>query len=126
MYTGSEDTKKFTHQPVWAETGTAVETNMYMVNDQYYQCAAEACGSGSADQDMVYGTVYATYNEQHAEGDMTNDHMLVYELTTPYTVTLIPPTLDIAFGTLEAVSAYEAGNLCSMWAQEPLVTITFK
>ena len=51
---------------------------------------------------------------------------MIYELTTPYTVSLIAPTIDIAFGTKNAVGANEANNLCQMWAEEPIVTITIK
>ena len=52
--------------------------------------------------------------------------MLVYKLTSPYTVSMQPPTVDIAFGTQTAAGAYEANNLCHMWAEEPVVTITIK
>ena len=50
--------------------------------------------------------------------------MLVYKLTSPYTVTMIPTTIDIAFGTQEAAGAYKVGSLCQMWAEEPVVKIT--
>jgi hypothetical protein len=75
---------------------------------------------------MTYEAASSTDQEQHAEGDATSDHMLTYLLTTPYTVSLIPPILDISFGTQEAVGAYNVGNLCQMWAQEPVVTISLK
>ena len=41
-----------------------------------------------------------------------------------YTVTMIPPTLDISFGTQNAVSAYEVSNNCEFWIEEPIVSIT--
>ena len=126
MYATDRATDKYTHVPVIAEGGTNAEMNLYMPNDNYSLCLTTTCGSTDDDRDMTYGTLYATAQEQHAEGDSTDDHMLTYKLTTPYTVSLIPPTMDIAFGTQEAAGAYEASNLCHMWAEEPVVTITMK
>ena len=52
--------------------------------------------------------------------------MLMYKLSSPYTVSLQPPTVDISFGTQEGVGAYEVNSLCQMWPEEPVVTITIK
>ena len=69
---------------------------------------------------------YAAYQENHAN-DTTADHMLVYKLSAPYTVTMIPPTVDIAFGTQTAISGYDSGtNNCNIWAEEPVVVITIR
>ena len=126
MYVTDEATDKYTHMPVRAEGGTSAEANMYMPSDNYTRCNLANCSNVTADQDMTYGTLYALYQEQHAEGDATADHMLVYKLSTPYTVALIPPIMDISFGTQEGVGAYEVNSLCQMWAEEPVVTITLK
>ena len=69
----------------------------------------------------------------------TDDVVLVYELSTPYTVTLIPPTIDISFGTRNSIKAQEvcadggddcdASNtdgFCMFSPQEPQVTVTIK
>ena len=126
MYATDRATDKYTHVPVIAEGGTNAEMNLYMPSDNYSRCLNTTCGSTNDDIDQTYGTLYATYQEQHAEGDTTDDHMLVYKLTTPYTVTLMPPVMDISFGTQEAAGAYEVNSLCQMWAEEPVVTITMK
>jgi len=126
MYVTDEATDKYTHVPVVAEGGTNAEMNLYMPSDNYYRCENATCGAGTDDQDMTYEAASSTDQEQHAEGDSTSDHMLTYLLTTPYTVSLIPPILDISFGTQEAVGAYNVGNLCQMWAQEPVVTISLE
>ena len=126
MFATDRATDKYTHVPVVAEGGTNAEMNLYMPNDNYSRCLNETCGAVNEDIDMTYGTLYATAQEQHAEGDSTDDHMLTYKLTTPYTVSLIPPTLDISFGTQEAAGAYEVNSLCQLWAEEPVVTITMK
>ena len=39
---------------------------------------------------------------------------------------LIAPTIDIAFGTKNSISANDVGALCMIDAQEPIVTITIK
>ena len=130
MYVTDEATDKYTHVPVIAEGGTNAEQNLYLPSDNYYLCANLTCGAGSADQDMTYSTDYATFIEQHAEGDTSDDHIMVYELTSPYTVALLPPTIDIGFGTQLAAGAYEIDNgsakFCHMWAEEPKLTITIK
>ena len=54
------------------------------------------------------------YQEQHAEGDTTTEHMLVYKLTSPYTVSMQPPTVDIAFGTPYHRSQKQEGISCQM------------
>ena len=68
----------------------------------------------------------------------TDDIQFVYELSTPYTVSLIPPTIDISFGTRNAVGVQEVSNsqgsgtpsandgMCSFYPEEPIVTITIK
>ena len=53
--------------------------------------------------------------------------MLVYTLTSPYTVALIAPTIDISFGTQEALNVFTAANgQCAFMVGEPVVTITIK
>ena len=126
MFVTDRATDKYTHVPVVAEGGTNAEMNLYMPNDNYSRCLNATCGAVNEDIDMTYGTLYATAQEQHAEGDSTDDHMLTYKLTTPYTVSLIPPTMDISFGTQEAAGAYEVNSLCQLWAEEPVVTITLR
>ena len=54
---------------------------------------------------------------------------MVYTLTSPYTVALIAPIIDISFGTSEAVTATEVADgadACYFDPQEPAVTITIK
>ena len=66
----------------------------------------------------------------------TDDIQLVYALSAPYTVSLIPPTIDISFGTRSALGVQEVSNsegdgtpsandgMCSFYPEEPIVTIT--
>ena len=128
MYVTDEATDKYTHKPVIANDQTAAEMNVYLINDQYTRCNLANCSNKTDDQDQNYpqGSGSSTYQSQHADGSSDADHVLVYELTTPYTVALISPTIDISFGTSAAVGAQEVNSLCQMWAEEPVVTITIK
>ena len=68
----------------------------------------------------------------------TDDVQFIYKLTSPYTVALIAPTIDISFGTRNALGVQEVSNsegdgtpsandgMCSFYPEEPIVTITIK
>ena len=58
--------------------------------------------------------------------DTGNDHVLIYKLTAPYVVTMMPPIIDIAFGTQDTIQANDVGSLCMFDASEPIVTISIK
>ena len=132
MYGGTaEATRKYTHKPVVANNQTAAEMNIYLVNDQYTRCNVAGCsgdGGTTDDQSISYaqGTGSSKHQSQHADGSTDDDHVMIYELTSPYTVALIAPKIDISFGTSAAVSAQEVNELCQIWAEEPVVTVTIK
>ena len=132
---GTEAARKFTHIPLISEggnSGVAEEMNLYLPDQNYTYCKNADCSSNDTETDNTLyvctnkssgSCLYALYQEPHtSDGD--DEHMLVYKLTAPYTVTMIPPTLDIAFGTQNAVSAYEVSNNCEFWIEEPIVAIT--
>tara|TARA_B100000029_G_C17472693_1_gene922527 strand:- start:40 stop:804 length:765 start_codon:yes stop_codon:yes gene_type:complete len=126
MYVTDEATDKYTHKPVVANNQTAASMNLYLVNDQYTRCNLANCSNKTDDQTLNYaqGTGSSLFQTQHADGSSANDHILIYKLTSPYTVTMMPPTIDISFGTSAAVGAIEVNELCQMWAEEPVVKIT--
>ena len=128
MYVTDEATDKYTHKPVVANNQTAAEMNVYLVNDQYTRCNLANCSNKTDDQSISYaqGTGSSKHQTQHADGSSDADHVMIYELTSPYTVALIAPKIDISFGTSAAVSAQEVNELCQIWAEEPIVTITIK
>ena len=128
MYVTDEATDKYTHKPVVANNQTAAEMNIYLVNDQYTRCNLANCSNKTDDQSISYaqGTGSSKHQTQHADGSTDDDHVMIYELTSPYTVALIAPKIDISFGTSAAVSAQEVNELCQIWAEEPIVTITIK
>ena len=126
---GLSGTEKYDRTPVVADDGTAAEADIYMKNDQMETCENAACSSTSDPNTVEYdqGIGSSTHQSTHAEGDTSDDHILVYTLATPYTVALISPTIDISFGTQNAIKAAEVGtDLCRFEPQEPKVTITIK
>ena len=120
--------EKYDRLPVVEDGGTAAEADLYLKNDQMKTCTNAACSALSAANTVTYQQgVVSTFQTQHADGSTSDDHVMVYELTSPYTVALISPTIDISFGTSEAVTATEVGtDLCMFEPEEPAVTITIK
>ena len=120
--------EKYDRLPVVEDGGTAAEADLYLKNDQMKTCTNAACSALSAANTVTYQQgVVSTFQTQHADGSTSDDHVMVYELSSPYTVALISPTIDISFGTSEAVTATEVGtDLCMFEPEEPVVTITIK
>jgi len=127
LYGDTEAARKFTHAITVADDATAAEMDTYLQNDSYLICADATCSSTYAATNDYTDPDYATYMESHAaDGDA--EHVMIYKLTSPYTVALIPPTIDISFGTQEAIGATDpnSGSRCMMIAFEPVCTITIK
>ena len=144
----SEAARKYTHKVAVAEDGTNAEMNLYMTDgrqgdesttNNYTQCEAANCTKNDG-WTWNYAINASQLSSAIAMRTMrssltTDDIQLVYELTTPYTVSLIPPTIDISFGTRSALGVQEvcdAGSnctgqtdgVCSFYPEEPIVTIT--
>ena len=131
MYGGGtgEDGKKYTHKvSVTDDTAlsSAEEMNVYLENDSYTLCEDATCSSTNSNTNDYSSPSSATYQSSH-DADTSNDHMLVYELTSPYTVGLTSPIVDISFGTQEAIGAYTVSSTrCGLYNNEPVVTVTIK
>ena len=152
MYVTDEATDKYTHVPAVAEGGTRAEMSVYVRNgrevgestNNYTQCLNADCSTNNSSWSWDYASLAATLEDAMAmsiarSSVTTDDVVLVYALSTPYTVTLIPPTIDLSFGTRNSVKAQEVcadgGDTCDASAtdgfcmfspQEPQVTITIK
>ena len=152
MYVTDEATDKYTHVPAVAEGGTRAEMSVYIRNgreagettENYTQCLVANCTTLNRTWSWDYASTAATLEDAVAmsiarSSVTTDDVVLVYALSSPYTVTLIPPTIDISFGTRNSVAAQEVcadgGDTCTASAtdgfcmlspQEPQVTITIK
>ena len=123
-------------------------SNLYMTNGRqgdeagtnYTQCFNDDCtqsNSWSWDYAINESQLTSAIAMQTMRSSVdTDDVQLVYALSTPYTVTLIPPTIDISFGTRSALGVQEVSNSegsgtpsandgkCSFYPEEPIVTIT--
>ena len=152
MYVTDEATDKYTHVPAVAEGGTRAEMSVYIRNgresgettNNYTQCLNADCSTNNSSWSWDYASTAAQLEDAIAmsiarSSVTTDDVVLVYELSIPYTVTLIPPTIDISFGTRNSIKAQEvcaaggddcnASNtdgFCMFSPQEPQVTITIK
>ena len=125
LYGDTEAARKFTHAITVADDGTAAEMNLYLTNDSYTICTNATCSSTSSSTNDYTSPTYATYMESH-DADVGTEHVMIYKLTTPYTVSMQPPTVDISFGTQEAIGASNVGSRCLMLAFEPVCTVTIK
>jgi len=123
----SESARKYTHKATVAKDGSPAEQNIYLVNDTYIRCNNATCGATATGQSQTYdqGTGSSLFASTHAS-DTGNDHVLIYKLTAPYVVTMMPPIIDIAFGTKNTIQANDVGSLCMFDASEPIVTISIK
>ena len=125
LYGDTEAARKYTHAITVADDGTAAEQNLYLTNDSYLVCTNATCSSTTGSTNDYTSPTYATYMESH-DADTGTEHVMIYELTSPYTVSLQPPTIDISFGTQEAIGASDVSSRCLMLAFEPVCTITIK
>ena len=129
-YATDEATDKYTHKRVQTE-GTLVTTaegNYYILNhgtNGATICAGTiSCGSTST---VTSGSTCSSCVAMKDDLDSNDDyHELIYSLENPYTVSLIPPTITMSFGTSEALSASDVGSLCNIWAEEPVFTVSVK
>ena len=101
-----------------AGTGTAVSTTMYLVNAATYD--ASDGSTGGSDLPMSYSSpTYAL--SMTVSGDTA---VMIYELTSAYTVGLRAPTIKVIFNTDTALGATD--DACVMWLQEPYCEITIQ
>ena len=99
-----------------AGTGTAVSTTMYLVNAATYD--ASDGSTGGSDLAISYSSpTYAL--SMTVSGDTA---VMIYKLTSPFTVGLIAPTIKVIFNTNTAIGATD--DACVMWLQEPYCEIT--
>ena len=101
-----------------AGTGTAVSTTMYLSDADGY---AVSDGDNDADQiTMSYSSpTYAT--TMTVSGDTA---VMIYKLTSNFTVGLRAPTIKVIFNTDTALGATD--DACVMWLQEPYCQITIQ
>ena len=105
MYVTNEATDKYTHVPAVAEGGTRAEMSVYIRNgretgegtNNYTQCLNADCSTNSAAWSWDYASTADQLEDAVAmsiarSSVTTDDVVLVYALSTPYTVALISPS----------------------------------
>ena len=129
LYGGAEATRKYTHNISHAdeqELTDAEEMNIYLTDDDYILCKNANCSDSEPKVVNYSSPDESTFQSTH-DTDTSDDHMLVYTLTSPYTVALIAPSIDISFGTSTALNTFTAADgQCAFMVGEPVVTITIK
>lgn len=144
MYVTDEATDKYTHKPVVAEdtdgTADSEEMSLYIYNGQQtgdnqntYKLCQDATCSSVEDQGWNYAADASTLTSavamQTMRSSVTTDQLaMIYALETPYTVSLIPPKIDMSFSTSQAIMAKNevTNSFCSFAITEPTVTITME
>ena len=154
MYGSEEDAsrteaaRKYTHKPAVAEGGTRAEMTLYMTNgrqsdegsgNDFKQCKNAACTNAEVDDAGWFypavasgGKLVSAVAMQTMRSTVSSDQVaLIYPLSSPFTVSLIPPTIDMAFATKDSIVAEEvkkgAGTgFCRFSISEPKVTITIQ
>ena len=149
QYENDEATDKYTHKVAIAEGGTKAAMNLYITDGKqageagntYTQCETANCAKKD-NWSWNYANVASDLTSAIAMTTMrssvtTDDIQFVYALSKPYSVTLNPPTIDISFGTRNALGVQEvcdngsncsgqSDTHCSFYPEEPIVTITIK
>ena len=101
-----------------AGTGTATSTSMYLVNAATYD--ASDGSTGGSDITIAYGSpTYALSMTLSGE-----TAIMIYKLTSPYTVGIKSPVIRVVFNTDTAIGATD--DACVMWLQEPFCQITIQ
>ena len=122
---------------------TASEQVIYIsdVSDTHAVAGITTGASGNLVVEVSMGsgiTGITTVDGTGTAGSITTSHQYVQHrvaLTSPFTVGILTPNIDIAFGVNNALYAYftndknnngGVGFDCAFWAGEPSVSVTFK
>ena len=111
-----------TQMTVGASSGTAVAETMYLVNAGSY-----GASDGTRDGAVGSSNIDVDYSSPSSAKTMTvsgDNAVMTYELTSPYQKTLRAPVIKVKFNTSTAVGVEDTA--CSMWINEPSVTIALQ
>jgi len=130
MYGGGsgEAGKKYTHRvavdPVANADVAQQEMDLYFVNglktgeagSTFTHCYGDDCGDDAENWSWGYAPAASGFPNTFLAQNIprasvvTDDMTFVYKLDKPYTVTMQPPSIDIAFSTKETLLVYEASE----------------
>lgn len=117
--TDGGDNATATQMTVGASSGTAVAETMYLVNAGSY-----GASDGTRDGAVGSSNIDIDYSSPSSAKSMTvsgDNAVMTYELTSPYQKTLRAPVIKVKFNTATAVGV--ENTACSMWVNEPTVSI---
>ena len=120
--TDGGDNANATQMTVGASSGTAVTESMYLVNAGSY-----GASDGTRDGAVGSSNLDVDYSSPSSAKTMTvsgDNAVMVYELTSPYQKTFKAPVIKVKFNTATAVGVEDTA--CSMWINEPSVTISLQ
>lgn len=120
--TDGGDNATATQMTVGASSGTAVAETMYLVNAGSY-----GASDGTRDGAVGSSNIDIDYSSPSSAKSMTvsgDNAVMTYELTSPYQKTLRAPVIKVKFNTATAVGV--ENTACSMWVNEPTVSITLQ
>ena len=120
--TDGGDNATATQMTVGASSGTAVAETMYLVNAGSY-----GASDGTRDGAVGSSNIDVDYSSPSSAKSMTvsgDNAVMVYELTAPYQKTLRAPVIKVKFNTATAIGVEDTA--CSMWINEPSVTISLQ
>ena len=120
--TDGGDNATATQMTVGASSGTAVAETMYLVNAGSYGAT-----DGTRDGAVGSSNIDIDYSSPSSAKSMTvsgDTAVMTYELTSPYQKTLRAPVIKVKFNTSTAVGVEDTA--CSMWVNEPSVTISLQ
>jgi len=120
--TDGGDNATATQMTVGASSGTAVAETMYLVNAGSY-----GASDGTRDGAVGSSNIDIDYSSPSSAKSMTvsgDNAVMTYELTSPYQKTLRAPVIKVRFNTATAVGVEDTA--CSMWINEPTVSITLQ
>ena len=128
---GTESARKYTHKRAFVEsTASSVEANMYLMNhgtNNVKACRTNTSCAATANNTMGSTCTYCA--AQKSDLDSSDTHTeLIYALTKPYTVSMIPPKITMSFGTAEALNAHDTADagFCNIYVEEPVFTATIE
>ena len=120
--TDGGDNATATQMTVGASSGTAVAETMYLVNAGSY-----GASDGTRDGAVGSSNIDIDYSSPSSAKSMTvsgDNAVMTYELVSPYQKTLRAPVIKVKFNTSTAVGVEDTA--CSMWINEPSVTIALQ
>ena len=120
--TDGGDNATATQMTVGASSGTAVAETMYLVNAGSY-----GASDGTRDGAVGSSNLDIDYSSPSSAKAMTvsgDNAVMTYELSSPYQKTLRAPVIKVKFNTSTAVGVEDTA--CSMWINEPSVTISLQ